>query len=137
MESFGYGTTMIRLKPGVRRRSSITIGDSLNNNSDFIMSPALPIDDVGKEVAFGIKKMAEWGVTDRRRYFLERRKESKDYRDLLAAADDAGRYIETQIFGKLGLEDVDRIMIKSKSKARQLRQQLDDMGYTDIEVVTY
>ena len=40
--------------------------------------------------------------------------ESKDYKDLIRAADLSHEYIETQIFSRVRLFDIDRIMVASR-----------------------
>ena len=160
-----YGENYIRLKPGVRERSTVTLGDSIGGNVEdpysdmsFNLTPAVPLADVSESLldtyavhrAFMRNQMAEADPNKddydkkqakaKRREMLDKLKEwgrTHDHNALLAAATsrDVGYYIETQVHGKLTLDDVDAIMMQSRQDAGRIRTMLFQEGYKDIKVV--
>ena len=134
----GYGETFVRFKPGVRRRSTITITDSFDGNSSAIrFNPATPLNDVSSDLVSGsasrlvIKVPAEAEALYRGRW--QAWGKTHDYKDLADAA--GSRYVETQIFGKLDMNDVDAVIVESKKELRNLRRLLDRKGHKDIDVI--
>ena len=136
--SNNYGETYIRLKPRVRRRSTITNADSLDGNRGARFNPATPLNDVGDEVfvqyqvrqslgegqiagRHAAEQMAKWGRTGK-------------YDDLQRALG-SGPYTETQIYGKTTLDDVAEILVSRKSDQKALQALLKKNGY-DIPVVS-
>ena len=160
-----YGENYIRLKPGVRERSTVTLGDSIGGNVEdpysdmsFNLTPAVPLADVSESLldtyavhrAFMRNQRAEADPNKddydkkqakaKRREMLDKLKEwgrTHDHNALLAAATsrDVGYYIETQVHGKLTLDDVDAILMQSRQDAGRIRTMLFQEGYKDIKVV--
>ena len=134
-----YGSTYVRFKPQVRRRSTITNADSFDGNRPGTsFNPGTPLNEVGDEVfvpyqvrqsrpplpgvseQHAADQLAKWGKT-------------KKYDDLQRAVG-PGPYTETQIYGKTTLDDVAEILVSTKSDQKTLRTLLKKKGH-DIPVV--
>ena len=134
-----YGETYIRFKPKVRSRSTITNADSFDGNKPGLsFNPATPLNQVGDEVfvpyqvrqsagpltggsqqSAAAEQMAKWGRTGK-------------YDDLQKALG-RGPYTETQIYGKVTLDDVAEILVSKKSDQKTLQALLKKKGH-DIPV---
>ena len=133
----GYGETFVRFKPEVRQRSTVTLGDSFDGNSGPRLTPASPLNDVADDLPTNFFNYL--GPNEDLQVRIQNKKhwrkwgETRDYKDLMMAA--RGQpYVETQIYGRLGLDDVDAILVESKKVKAELRKRLDKMGLADIKV---
>ena len=126
-----YGDTWVEFKPSVRSRSTVTVGDSLN---EFTSLAANPLDDMAIDTFQTIVASAskDAGTYKHRADWLQYFRKTKDYRALHQA--NASSYIEVQTYGKLTLDDVAAIEVSSKRQAKSLRNLLDSKGRQDIEI---
>ena len=131
-----YGSAYVRLKPKVRSRSTITLGDSLNENQlGHIVSPATPINKPTAAVAQ--RAYDSWNTSSR----VDGSAAAKwgktlDFNELLAATGYRRSYVETQIFGRLSLDDIDSILVDSKRVQKSVRRLLKKAGHGHIDVVS-
>ena len=134
----GYGETFVRFKPEVRQRSSITYTDSFDGNSRANrFNPSMPLNDIDDDFLAGTTRNlhSEYeGFQQQTRERWQKWAQTRDYKDL---ADAGGQtpYVETQIFGKLDMSDVDAVIVESKKAAVSLRRALDRAGYKDTPIV--
>ena len=157
----GYGDIYIQFKQKIRERATFTLHDSLDGNSvdhphkiappTFLNDPnpdALqatfstfsnynpkrggfgwwrPDPEKGDDELFDRK-----GKIDKAKKFMETGK----LVDLRDATD--GRYAEVQMYGKVGLDDIEAMHVPAKMSDEQfalLRTRLDEAGYSRIQVV--
>ena len=132
-----YGESYIKLKPEVRQRSTITLGDSYDGNSWGKIAPAEPLTDIGEEAVANHRIYRGLMGDDPTLYRRDMAKwaQTKNHKDLLRAVR-SGPYVETQVFGKLGLDDIAEIMVQSKKDKAAIEALLKKKGYGHIPVVS-
>ena len=152
MASFGYGTTMLRIKKHAKwRHSTITAGDSL---VERIRAPRRPFSAAalqrpGEHFVDRVLDLHRVGTTDKPdldvssghisgRQSAEARarimRGEGDYRDLLLGTEEYQHYIEVQMFGGLDIDDVEAVIVESRAQAARWRKLLDEAGYEHVPV---
>ena len=106
-----YGETYIRLKPNVRRRSTVTLQDSFDGNRSPRINPAVPLNDIDESF------VANYGTNvisnpNNARAFIKEWGRTKDPRYLMNSTG-SSTYTETQIYGRITLDDIDEILVQS------------------------
>ena len=154
MVGMSYGNVYFRFKDDVRRRSTVTAGDSvvenprLNEKDPNYLShraPAIPLNDVDgrlldSALRIGDDLMDRGGETARKA--RERLATGKgDWKDVLRSTepdlddwDESRNYLEVQMFGNLGMDDVDAVVVESLADAKRARAMLDANGYKHIKI---
>lgn len=121
--AFGYGDTYVRFKDSaVRKRTSITFGDSYDGNRLASVSkgyskstPIAALDDMNAEFSLG--------MLSHKAYRME--EVAKTLKNVTSFAEcHMGTYVEAQIYGKLEIEDVDVIYTQSKKSKASLEKAL-------------
>ena len=128
----GYGDIYIKLKPKVRERSTVTLGDSMNSNDShtinvYKQAPAVPLNNVDGTIARGFMK----SDSDSAENWVK----TKNHNDLRYSTIGGGEYTETQIFGKLTFKDVESIMVDSLKQKKRLEKILKENNM-DIPVIS-
>ena len=138
---WGYGENFVKFKPGIKKRSTWTAGDSFDNNS--FGKTARPIrfdkpdvlglaDDLNPfTYAEGIdRKVLQIGSGVKKKNY-KNLVVSKNYQDIVK---NRSTYLEVQMFGKVNLDDVAEIFVTSKKYAKTLERSLKKAGYGHIKV---
>lgn len=133
---WGYGDTFIRFKPGIKKRATMTFGDSYDGNY-FLKATPTP-DDILK-IAPAVK------MTDPSASFLLAgsnypkgapvTKILSKARTMDEFAKITGNYVEAQLYGKITLADVDAIFVQSKAQRTALKKLIAKSPYKDIKVI--
>ena len=138
----GYGDILIKFKPNVLQRTTVNLGDSLNlfgemgeggmllinpsNPTRFLFSALLTADNF-PYFKYSPHNLRAWA-------------RDEDYDFLKNAFEDATGlqlpYVETQMYGKLLLDDVEEIQVSTTSALRTVQEILEGNEVTNIPVVS-
>lgn len=92
-QAYGYGDSIFILKSGVRDRSTVTFGDSLNGSGQILASP------LNNPDPYSVPLTGDLGTNHRRVNDIYNNEMSDVTRD----------YVEVQIHGGFGIEDIERV----------------------------
>lgn len=116
--AFGYGDVYVEFDDSIRKRSTVTIGDSYNSNSGGRFRVPAPIDEVGTKQFAG--SAMDHSVT------RDRLKKATSYESAIGAI--GGEYAEAQIYGKLDAQHIKAIHVESKRTAKSMEAALKKKG---------
>ena len=136
IDDFKYGENIIVFKDSVRKRTTVTFGDSYNGNATSVgqSSPPSPINKINEESFYrNFRHTTDTTYQASVNTFKEADDfmASAHYKDLLRVT--KGEYVEAQIYGKLTLEEVEYILVKTPASKKAIEAELRKAGI-DIEV---
>ena len=138
-----YGQYYLRISNRRRADATVMIGDSLNIAAQDALAPAVPLNRLSRRL---VDDSVRERVDDGRMRFAaadsERAVEARqrlvngegDWRDVLRSASHDAEYLEAQIFGRVGIEDIEAIVVESRKEARRLARVLEARGITHIKI---
>lgn len=125
---FGYGSLYLEFNDSVRERTTVTIGDSYNNNSGSRYRIPAPIDAVGGQQFHGDyaddHQTAAAGIKE-----FKENPNNGNIRSLARTSE----YVEAQMYGRLTASDIRAIHVESKKDAAALSKVLKKQKL-DIEI---
>ena len=148
INGFGYGDIMVRFRNDTSRdRTTVTIGDSLNNSiGDTVgvgtSKRAVPVSNPSRELLYG----ADDAIDDKEKLRLMKQVLKKDTdewtADLIYKDGDVEEmvstkdfyYLETQMYGEVSTRDIAEVFVTSKVDAINIRKQLDDAGLQHVKI---
>lgn len=125
---FGYGGVYLEFGDSVRERTTVTIGDSYNNNSGTRYRIPAPIDAVGGQQFHGDYADGYQAAANGIKEFKEN-PENGNIHSLAKTSE----YIEAQMYGRVTASDIRAIHVESKKDAVALTKSLKKQGL-DIEI---
>lgn len=121
---FGYGNSYVEFHDSVRKNTTVTLGDSYNNNSGAGVRIPAHIDNVGPTQLIA-GSISNSGDIDKN---ASTAKTYKDFNKVIR-----GEYVEAQIYGNLDASHIKAIHIESKKDAKALEGAIKKKGLS-IEI---
>jgi len=121
---FGYGGLYLEFSDTVRKRTTVTIGDSFDSNSSGQYRVPAPIDAVGGAQFHGDDSTNLFAVATRGISKFKENKQNRNVRDLAITSP----YIEAQVYGRLDTDSIAAIHVESKKDALALQASMRKNG---------
>ena len=138
VQRWGFSENFVRFKPRVRRNATATLGNSWHGNTGGSVAEPVPLNNPDRRFFSPLRRRSiNWDVDSKGNYSgqvldkvkdaTSRFKRKPDYRKLLDVAD-SGTYVESQMYGDVGLDDIDTIFTQSKSQKTKIESALRKAG---------
>jgi len=136
---YDYGDNVVVFKDTIRKRTTVTMGDSFNGNDLSLggATPPSPLNKINEESFYRTFRYTEGKDYQPFTYMFDdadKFMKSGHYKDLVKTT--RAEYIEAQIYGELDLEDIDYIMTKTEGAKKAIESELRKAG-VDIKVKLY
>lgn len=132
ISGWGYGDVYVEFKPHMKKRATMTIGDSYDGNkfdADGVYlqaAPAVPVSNPSAESVLGTLHAS----SVKQKEMVEAFSTAKSLSELKVKT-----YVEAQMYGKVTIDDVDAIFVSSKKHRDALAKSLKKQGLNiDIKV---
>ena len=132
----------IRLRDSVRPNASVSIGSTVKDGSDYLRNAPAPLNAPDARLA---QSVVDYRPADKT-FFVkdydataEARKRLTDgkgtWKDVAGSSiDGVDEGLEVQIFGKIGIEEIEAVIVEDLEVARRLRKALDEAGLSHVKI---
>lgn len=125
--AFGYGEVYVEFDDSIRERTTVTVGDSFNNNSNSVgLKIPAPLNNMGvAQLKYSNEHRDKLVAKSMQDY-----KKSGDFYDMIKVAE----YAEAQVYGKLEASHIKAVHVEDSGVAKKLQAAIKKSG-ADIKVI--
>lgn len=119
--AFGYGEVYVEFDDSIRERTTVTVGDSFNNNSNAVgLKIPAPLDNMGvAQLKYSNEHRDKLVAKSMQDY-----KKSGDFYDMIKVAE----YAEAQVYGKLEASHIKAVHVEDSGVAKKLESAIKKSG---------